>query len=149
MSVRDATRVVIVGAGFAGIACAKHLAHAGGIQVTLIDRNRYHQFQPLLYQVATAELTPRDVGLDLARMFGRDSNVRFCPAEVVAGDPQARAVTLAGGDTIEGDVLVLAAGAQPNFFHVEGAAEFAYPLYSLDQAKRIREQVLGLFADTA
>ena len=70
-------------------------------------------------------------------------------AEVVSADPEARRVTLADDTTIDGDVVVLAAGSQPNFFHTPGAEEFAFPLYSLDDAKRIRSRVLQLFKDAS
>jgi NADH dehydrogenase len=143
------SHVVIVGGGFAGIACAKRLAGEPSTRVTLLDRNGYHQFQPLLYQVATAELTPSDIRFDLAHMFRKYSNVQIRTDEVVSCDPESRSVTLADGGTIDGDVLVLAAGAQPNFFHTPGAAEFAFPLYSLQDAERVRAQVLQLFHDAA
>ena len=67
----------------------------------------------------------------------------------MSADPEARSVTLADGSTIEGDVVVLAAGSQPNFFHTPGAEEFAFPLYSLDDAERIRSRVLQLFQDAS
>jgi NADH dehydrogenase len=139
--------VIVVGAGFAGAACARRLAGDPRVRVTLLDRAGYHQFQPLLYQVATAELTSRDITFDLDRMFGKHDNVATRTAEVVAADPQATSVTLAGGETIAGDALVLAAGSQPNFFHTPGAAQYAYPLYSVDDARRIRGRVLQLFRD--
>jgi NADH dehydrogenase len=148
MSVLDTTHVVIVGGGFAGMACAKRLANADDIQVTLLDRTGQHQFQPLLYQVATAELTTRDVLFDLDHMFRHADNVDVRTAEVVGCDPHAHSVTLADGETIEGDVLVLAAGTQPNFFHTPGASDFAFPLYSADDAQRLRAQLLQLFHDT-
>jgi NADH:ubiquinone reductase (H+-translocating) len=146
----DGTKhVVIVGGGFAGVAAAKGLAGKQGVRVTLLDRNGYHQFQPLLYQVATAELTPQDIAFDLEAIFDDDANVEVCMADVVSADPEARAVTLADDSTVEGDVLVLAAGSQPNFFHTPGAEEFSFPLYSLDDAKRVRSRVLQLFQDAS
>jgi NADH:ubiquinone reductase (H+-translocating) len=149
MSGDQTTHVVVVGGGFAGVACAKRLAGQPGLQVTILDRNSYHQFQPLLYQVATTELTPKDVAFDLEPMFRDDDNVEVRKAEVVAADPQARTVTLADESVIEGDVVVLAAGSQPNFFHTPGAEEFAFPLYSLDDAERLRSRVLQLFQDVS
>jgi NADH dehydrogenase len=147
MSGDQTTRVIVVGGGFAGVACAKRLAGKPGLQVTMLDRNSYHQFQPLLYQVATTELTPKDIAFDLEPMFRDDDNVEVRKAEVVAADPEARTVTLADESVIEGDVVVLAAGSQPNFFHTPGAEEFAFPLYSLDDAERLRSRVLQLFQD--
>jgi NADH:ubiquinone reductase (H+-translocating) len=149
MSGDQTTRVVVVGGGFAGVACAKRLAGKPGLQVTMLDRNGYHQFQPLLYQVATTELTPKDIAFDLEPIFRDDDNVEVRKAEVVAADPEARTVTLADESVIEGDVVVLAAGSQPNFFHTPGAEEFAFPLYSLDDAERLRSRVLQLFQDVS
>jgi NADH:ubiquinone reductase (H+-translocating) len=89
------------------------------------------------------------MSFDLARLFDREPRVTVRTAEVAAADADATSVTLADGETVHGDVLVLAAGAQPNFFRTPGAAEFAFPLYSLDDAMRIRARVLQLFADVA
>jgi NADH dehydrogenase len=147
MSEDGTTHVVVVGGGFAGVASAKGLAGKKGVRVTLLDKNGYHQFQPLLYQVATAELTPRDIAFDLEDLLHDDENVEIRKSEVVSADLEARSVTLADGSTMEGDVVVLAAGAQANFFHTTGAEEFTFPLYSLDDAERIRSRVLQLFQD--
>jgi NADH dehydrogenase len=144
-----ATHVVVVGGGLAGVACAKLLADERRARVTLVDKAGYQQFQPLLYQVATAELSRRDMSFDLAEMFKHEPSVEVRTAEVVTADPATTTVTLSTGDTIAGDVLVLAAGAQPSFFHTPGADEHAYPLYSLDDALRIRGRLLQLFADAA
>jgi NADH dehydrogenase len=149
MSGDRATHVVIVGGGFAGVACARRLAGQEGVRVTLLERNGYHQFQPLLYQVATAELTPDDIRFDLAAMFAKHDNVEVRTAEVAAADPGAPAVTLTGGEVLAADVLVLAAGAQPNFFHTPGADRHTFPLYSLDDAERVRSRVLQLFQDAS
>jgi NADH:ubiquinone reductase (H+-translocating) len=149
MSAVEVPHVLIVGGGFAGVACAKGLAGEDDIRVTLFDANGVHQFQPLLYQVATAELTPEDVAFDLTKVFEKQENVEVRTAEVTSVDPLKHAVTLADGTTVIGDVLVMSAGAQANFFNVPGAAEFSYPLYSLTDAKRVRSRVLQLFADVA
>ncbi|MFL5900370.1 MAG: NAD(P)/FAD-dependent oxidoreductase [Solirubrobacterales bacterium] len=143
------THVVIVGGGFAGVACAKRLAGEPRARVTMLDRTGYHQFQPLLYQIATAELAPQDIKFDLTAMFDRHSNVEVRTAEVVSVDPGAASVRLADTSTVEGDVLVLGAGAAPNFFHTPGAAEFAFPLYCLDDAERVRSRLLEVFRDAA
>jgi NADH:ubiquinone reductase (H+-translocating) len=142
-------QVIVVGAGFAGVACAKGLAKDPQIRVTVLDRAGYHQFQPLLYQVATAELTADDVMFDLDRVFGKHPNVEPRTAEVVSVDPTSPHVMLADGEQVSGDVLVLAAGSQPNFFHTPGAAEHAFPLYSVDDARRVRSRVLELFRDAS
>jgi NADH:ubiquinone reductase (H+-translocating) len=143
------THVVVVGGGLAGVACAKRLAGDRRTRVTLLDRTGYHQFQPLLYQVATAELTGKDMSFDLNRVFAHDSSVTVRTAEVASADADATTVTLSDGQRIAGDVLVLAAGAQPNFFRTPGAAEYTYPLYSLADALRIRARAMQLFADVA
>jgi NADH dehydrogenase len=145
----QSAHVVIAGGGFAGVACARRLAGQPGVRVSLIERNGYHQFQPLLYQVATAELTPGDIRFDLEAMFAGHDNVEVRTAEVVAADPADPAMTLAGGEVVAGDVLVLAAGSQPNFFHTPGADRFAFPLYSLEDAERVRSRVLQLFEEAS
>jgi NADH:ubiquinone reductase (H+-translocating) len=141
--------VVVVGGGFAGVACTRRLAGQEGVRVTLVERNGYHQFQPLLYQVATAELTPDDIRFDLEAMFAKHDNVQVRTAEVVAADPEAPSVTLDGGEVVAGDVVVLAAGSQPNFFHTPGADRHTFPLYSLRDAERVRSRVLQLFEDAS
>jgi NADH:ubiquinone reductase (H+-translocating) len=143
------THVVVVGGGFAGVACTRRLAGQPGVRVTLLERNGYHQFQPLLYQVATAELTPDDIRFDLEAMFAKHDNVEVRAAEVTAADPSAPSVTLGDGEVVAGDLLVLAAGAQPNFFHTPGADRHSFPLYSLEDAERVRSRVLQLFQDAS
>jgi NADH:quinone reductase (non-electrogenic) len=138
-------RVVIVGGGFAGLGCAQQLAGHEDVEVTLIDRNNYHQFQPLLYQVATSQLAPSDIAHSLREVFADQPNVDVKLAEIAGVDPKTRTVTTEDGQEWSGDVLVLAAGSQPNFFHTPGAAENAFPLYSLDHATRLRSRILGLF----
>jgi NADH:ubiquinone reductase (H+-translocating) len=149
MTAPNRTHVVIVGGGFAGVACAKLLAEEDRARVTLIDLNGYHQFQPLLYQVATAELASRDMSFDHTEIFRGQESVTLMQANAVSADVDQLSVTLADGLTVSGDYLVLAAGAQPNFFHTPGAREFAFPLYSLTDARRVRERALQLFADAA
>ena len=111
--------VVVVGGGFAGVGCAKELAKHG-VPVTLLDRNNYHQFQPLLYQVATAELATTDVARPLRAIFKKTRGRR----EAGRGDrgrsrPRGRSPT-ADGQTFTGDYLVLATGSRPNFFQHPG-----------------------------
>ncbi len=149
MSDSQSTRVVIVGGGFAGVACAKRLGVDKGVRAIIFDRNGFHQFQPLLYQVATAELTPGDVSFNLDEIFRHHHNVEPRTEEVASVDAAAHSVTLADGSTVTGDFLVLAAGAQPNFFRTSGAKEFAFPLYSLADATGVRSRILQLFEDVA
>jgi NADH dehydrogenase len=137
---------VIVGGGFAGVGCAKELAKHD-IPVTLIDRNDYHQFQPLLYQVATAELATVDVARPLRAIFKNAPTVDFRRADVVNVDPATRTVTTADGQTFTGDYLVLAAGSQPNFFGTPGANEHAFPLYTVRHAQALRTRLLSVLED--
>src|SRR5262245_26807831 len=139
--------VVIVGGGFAGLGCARALARRRGVRVTLLDKNNYHQFQPMLYQVATSQLAPGDVAYSLRKVFMRAENVDLRLAEAVSIDAAARAVTTKTGEVFRGDYLVLAAGSQANFFGTPGAREHAFPLYSLDDAERLRTRILQVFED--
>jgi NADH:ubiquinone reductase (H+-translocating) len=145
MNGKTRTEVVIVGGGFAGLGCARGLAGEDGVHVTLIDQHNYHQFQPLLYQVATSQLSATDVASSLRKAFHGDQNVDVKLAEVTEVDPAQRSVRTADGDTYAGDVLVLAAGAQANFFGTPGAAEHAFPLYSVADAERLRTRILAVF----
>ena len=104
--------VVIVGAGFAGVACAKELAKHE-IPVTLIDRHNYQQFQPLLYQVATAELAVTDIARPIRAIFAKSPTVSMHQLEITSIDPETRTVTSADGQTFTGDYLVISAGAKP------------------------------------
>ena len=137
--------VVIVGGGFAGLGCAQKLADHDDIHVTLIDRNNYHQFQPLLYQVATSQLAGTDIAHSLRGVFAEQENVDVHLGEITGVDTPTRTVTTADGGSWTGDVLVMAAGSQPNFFGTPGAPENSFPLYSLDNATRLRSRILGLF----
>jgi NADH dehydrogenase len=139
------TRVTVVGGGFAGVGCARALAGKDGVHVTLVDRNNYHQFQPLLYQVATSQLAPSDVAYSLRKLFAKCPNVDVALGEVAHVDAPSHTVTTLEGGEIAADVLVLAAGSQPNFFRTPGAAEHAFPLYCLDDAVRLRSRIIGVF----
>src|SRR3954463_8327490 len=139
----DATKpsVVIVGGGFAGVGCAHALADEH-VQVTLLDRNNYHQFQPLLYQLATAQLAAEDVATPLRTLFRKTPDVTVKEADVAEVDPAAGSVTTVDGVTYQGDYLVLAMGSQPNFFRTPGAEEYSFPLYSLLDAERLRSRII-------
>src|SRR5262249_48197291 len=139
--------VVIVGGGFAGLGCARGLARQRGGRVTLLDRNNYHQFQPMLYQVATSQPAPDDVASSLRKVFMRAPNVDVNLTEAVSIDPATRTVATKTGEVYQGDYLVVAAGSQPNFFKTPGASEHTFPLYSLDDAERLRSRILQVFED--
>src|SRR4051795_7905589 len=141
-----APSVVVVGGGFAGVACTKELAKHD-VEVTLLDRNNYHQFQPMLYQVATAQLAPADIARPMRGIFHKHENVHVKVADVASVDPSTKTVTCRDGTTFSGDYLVLAMGSRPNFFHTPGAEEHAFPLYSLDDAERLRSRILAVFEE--
>ena len=138
-------RVVVVGAGFGGLWAARALAReAPDADILLIDRNNYHTFFPLLYQVAAAELAPSDIAYPVRSILRRTPNVRFRMAEVRALHLGARMVETAA-ERIPYDHLVLALGSEPNDFGVPGAAENAFFLRWLDDAVPLRQQVLACF----
>ena len=138
--------VVVVGGGFAGVGCAKELAKHD-VNVTLLDRNNYHQFQPLLYQVATAELSTTDVARPLRAIFAKDDTVDVKQLTVTDIDVNTRTVTTSDGQSFTGDYLVLAAGSRPNYFHTPGADQYAFPLYSVDDATKLRSRIFEVFEE--
>lgn len=138
--------VVVVGAGFAGVACAKELGEHR-VAVTLIDKHTYHQFQPLLYQVATSQLAGNDIMRPLRGLFRKVPSVTIKNAEVTAIDPVSRTVTTSDGQQFGGSHLVLAMGARPNFFGIPGTAEHSFPLYSAEDAIALRNRILELFEE--
>ncbi len=137
-------QVVIIGAGFGGLAAARQLA-GEPVEVTLVDRHNFHTFQPLLYQVATAGLNTADVALPVRGMFQDQPNVGFRHGVVTALDWDRRIVALDDGAELAFDHLVVAAGAVTATFGIPGAAEHGFPLYTLDDAVRLRNHVLGRF----
>jgi NADH:ubiquinone reductase (H+-translocating) len=141
----DPLHVVIVGGGFAGMGAARRLARDDRVRVTLIDRNNYHQFQPLLYQVATSQLASSHIAFSLRKLFRNHRNVAVKMAEVAELDPATRTAITTDGARHTGDVLVLAAGSRPNFFHTPGAEAYAFPLYSLMDAVQLRSRIIALF----
>src|SRR5207249_8759392 len=108
-------RVVIVGGGFGGLACARTL-DGGPVDVLLVDAHNYHLFTPLLYQVATALLNPSDIAYPLRKVFRRSPNVRFRQALVAGLDLQAKAVLTHDGEPIPYDRLVVATGSVNDYF---------------------------------
>ncbi len=137
-------RVLIVGAGFGGLAAAEHLADLP-VDVTVIDARNHHTFQPLLYQVATAGLDADDVCYPTRGVFHRQRNARVRLGRVVAIDRTARTVELDDGASLPFDYLVLAAGAITADFGVAGVTEHALGLKSAADALAIRTRVLQSF----
>jgi NADH dehydrogenase len=140
-------RVIIVGCGFAGLGCAKKLIEHDNLHITLIDKNNYHQFQPLLYQLATSELGSDLIATSIRQLVKNRPNGDFKMAEVTSIDPNTLTVTTKTGETYQGDFLILATGSQAQFFDTPGAAQFAFPLYSLNDAERLRSRILTVFED--
>jgi NADH dehydrogenase len=136
--------VVIVGGGFAGLNCARKLATNPNVRITLLDKNNYQQFQPLLYQVATAILAPDNIAFNLRTALRGHPNVDVKMTEVVSIDLNARTVETGDGQQYQGDFLVVAAGSQANFFGTPGADKNSYPLYSLHDAERLRSRILAM-----
>ena len=144
MNAPEKPRVVVVGAGFGGLTLARSLRKAP-VEVLLIDRQNYHTFQPLLYQVATAGLEPEEIAHAVRGIFQRQKNFRFRLGEVVGVDWADRTVRLKDGDRIPYDTLVLAAGLTTNFFGIEGAEAQGFPLKSLPEAVALRSHVISQF----
>lgn len=136
-------RVVIIGGGFGGLACARRLAGAP-LRVTLVDRRNHHLFQPLLYQVATAALNPGDIAVPLRAVLRDQANATVLLAEVERIDVAARTVHLADG-SLEYDALVVAAGATHSWFGHDDWAPFAPGLKTLADALSMRERILRAF----
>jgi NADH dehydrogenase len=134
-------RVVIVGAGFGGLACARKMDGAP-VEVLLLDRHNYHLFTPLLYQVATGLLNPSDIAYPLRAVFRRSRNVRFRQATVERVDLGARLVRLADRATLPFDYLVLASGSVDNYFGNQAVAQVSIGLKALEDATRLRNHVL-------
>ena len=134
-------RVVIVGAGFGGLAAAKRLA-GRAVDVVLVDRRNHHVFQPLLYQVATAALSPADIAGPIRAIFSRFQNVRVLLDEVTGVDPSRTAVRLARSGELRCDWLVLATGARHSYFGKDDWSAYAPGLKSIEDALSIRRKVL-------
>lgn len=137
-------QVVIVGAGFAGLNAAKRLRDVPDLNITIIDRENHHLFQPLLYQVAMAALSPADIAVPIRSLFARAANIRVVKAEAKSVDLGARkVVTDAGGFSY--DYLLLACGARHAYFGHEEWEAHAPGLKTLPQATEIRRRVLEAF----
>jgi len=135
------TRVLVVGAGFGGLAAVRKLAHAG-TQTTLVDRNTYSTFQPLLYEVASAGLTSSDVAYPV-RSVSRRHQAVFRHGELAGIDPAARQITLADGARLGYDYLVLATGVAAAYHGTPGAAEFSIGLYTRRDAVVLRDRIMA------
>ena len=138
----DKPRVVIVGAGFAGLYAAKALRHEA-VEVLMIDQHNYHTFQPLLYQVATAGLEVGDIAHQVRDVFRKQANFRFRQASVTGVDWDGKELILAEDQRLAFDYLILGVGAVYNDFSVPGVLEHAFFLKSLTEAANIRSHILA------
>lgn len=140
----DLPNVVIVGGGFAGLYAAKALADVP-VQVTVIDRENHHLFQPMLYQVATAALAPNDIACPIRSILSRQRNVQVVMGNVTAVDTAERRVTIADGSSIGYDYLMIATGTRHSYFGNDKWEPLAPGLKSLEDAEEIRRRVLLSF----
>lgn len=139
---RTGHRVVVVGGGFGGLACARALDRKP-VDVLLLDRHNYHLFTPLLYQVATSLLNPSDIAYPHRSIFRRSRNVRFRQARVVGVDLDRKVVRTDEGDEFPYDSLVLATGSENNYFANEELALHTLAMKTLSEAMRLRNHVLS------
>jgi NADH:ubiquinone reductase (H+-translocating) len=137
----NSPRVLVLGGGFAGIGAAQKLKKSD-VDVVVVDKHDYHTFQPLLYQVATGLLEQPAVGHPIRDLFHDQDNARIHQDRVTSIDLDAREVTFGELKPLTYDYLVFALGAEVNFFGVEGAADHAFPLYTLPDAVRLKNHVL-------
>jgi NADH:ubiquinone reductase (H+-translocating) len=139
-------KVVIVGAGFAGLRLARKLNNKPGFEIILIDKFNYHQFQPLFYQVATAALDASNISFPLRKAFHNSKNVRIRVEEVQQVIEQEKKI-VTNNETLSYDVLVLAMGADTNFFGNQNMSSFAFPMKSTVEALQLRHRLIQNFED--
>lgn len=153
MNIQKLPHVVIVGAGFGGLQAAQKLAKAP-VRITLIDRQNYHLFQPLLYQVAIAGLVPSQIAYPVRTIFRHQKNLTFQMGEVTAIDFDAHFIKM-NGSVIAYDTLILALGGQTNFYGMQSIEQNGFQLKDVQSAVATRNHLLGMFekasreADTA
>src|SRR4051812_36184913 len=133
-------RIVIIGGGFGGLKLARELSNSN-YQVVLIDKNNYHQFQPLFYQVATAGLEPSSISFPFRKIFQKSANVLIRVAEIIRIDPEKNRLESNIG-FINYDYLVIAIGADTNFFGNKQIMEHAIPMKSVGEALALRNTIL-------
>ncbi|HWV45938.1 MAG TPA: NAD(P)/FAD-dependent oxidoreductase [Nitrospira sp.] len=143
MAAHECPRIVIVGAGFGGLYAARAFNHAA-VQLTVIDRQNYHLFQPLLYQVATAGLSPSDIAYPIRSVLRKQNNARVVQAQILAIKPREHRVMMADG-VIDYDYLIVATGAGHSYFGHSEWEKFAPGLKSVTDALAIRRRILGAF----
>src|SRR5437870_12687225 len=140
-------RVVIVGGGFGGLYAARALRKAP-VQVTLIDRRNFHLFQPLLYQVATGQLSPANIAAPLRAVVSKQKNTRVLLVDVIGIDATSRRVLFTDG-TLDYDLLILATGARHHYFGKPEWEQLAPGLKTVEDATEIRRRILTAFERAA
>ena len=139
-------KIIIIGGGFGGLRLARKLNNKPGIDITLLDRFNYHQFQPLFYQVATAGLDASNISFPLRKVFQKSKNIRFRMAEVQQIVSAENKVITDIGE-FEYDVLVIATGADTNFFGNQNLIDHAFPMKSTVEAVQLRHRLIHNFED--
>ncbi|MEZ4856251.1 MAG: NAD(P)/FAD-dependent oxidoreductase [Gelidibacter sp.] len=142
----EVQKIVIVGAGFAGLRLAQDLINHPNYEVYLIDKHNYHQFQPLMYQVATARLEPASISFPLRKVFQKAKNVRIRIAKVTHVDYNKQFITTTIGQ-FDYDKLVLAIGCKTNYFGNDNLKDYAYPMKTIPEAIQLRNRILQTFED--
>jgi len=146
-----APRVVIIGAGFSGLYAARELSNQT-VDVLLIDRNNYHTFTPLLYQVATCGLDPSKIAYPIRTIFRKARNINILLGSVTAIDTRAQSITVQTEDEVlyeHYDYLILAAGTTTNYFKQEAIERYSFPMKTLEEAVALRNHILGQFEKAA
>ena len=136
--------IVVVGAGFGGLAAVNRLKRLP-VRITLIDKQNYHLFQPLLYQIASATLNPADIAVPIRSLFKDDGNVRVVKAEVSAIDADAKTVSFGEGQQLQFDKLVIATGASHSYFGKDEWGQFAPGLKTVEDGVAVRSSILNAF----
>ncbi|MFD0894941.1 NAD(P)/FAD-dependent oxidoreductase [Luteolibacter ambystomatis] len=142
-SAKGPRKVLIIGGGFAGLECAQKLANDSRFDVTLVDRNNHHLFQPLLYQVATASLAASDIARSIRQVLTKAKNVTVLMDEITAIDSDAKTANGKSGTVYHYDTLLLAAGARTGYFGRDEWAEHTLGLKTLAEAQTVRRTVLS------
>lgn len=151
MSAQKHPRIVIIGAGFGGLYAARTLANKP-VDVLVIDRDNYHTFTPLLYQVATCALDPSDIAYPVRSIFRRTANVNFLLGEVTAIDYAQQQIEVRGNGRVSRilyDYLIIATGSRPNYFGNKKLAEYAFVLKTVGDAVVLRNHILKVFEKAA
>lgn len=141
-------RIIIIGGGFAGINLAEKLANNEYYQVTLVDKNNYNFFPPLIYQVATAFLEPSSISYPIRKLFRNKKNVHFRLGRLLKVIPEANQIVLNNG-TLDYDELVFATGAETNYFGMENVRKNAIPMKTLSDAIQMRNKLLTHFEEAS